>query len=263
MEAAIKVEDLSFNYGTNSVLKDISTAIKNGSFVSILGPNGSGKTTILKNICSILKPKKGVVLVNNKDVRMMTPKKIAKIMAVVHQGNECDFDFTVHDIVLMGRFPYQKRFKSETQEDLDIVEEAMRATQVWNFREKSIYGISGGERQRVMIARALAQQPRILLLDEPVSQLDIKHQINIMNICKDLNKDSGITIVTTLHDINLAARYSDSIILMKDGEISAVGTPETVLTSSNIKMVYDVDVEVHNITSSAIPYIIPTFDNLG
>lgn len=260
MEAAIKVQNLSFNYGANIVLKDINTIIKKGSFVSILGPNGSGKTTILKNICSILKPKKGVILVNDKDVNMMRPKSIAKVMAVVHQGNECDFDFTVHDIVLMGRFPYQRRFKSENKEDLDIVEKSMRATQVWDFREKSIFEISGGERQRVMIARALAQQPRILLLDEPVSQLDIKHQINIMNICRKLNRDNEMTIVTTLHDINLAARYSDTIILMKKGKIEAVGSPQEVLTASNIKKVYGVDVKVHSLDSSSIPYIIPNYD---
>ncbi|KGG80230.1 ABC transporter [Caloranaerobacter azorensis H53214] len=257
MSNAVEVRNIYFSYGYEEVLKNIDLSIQEGVFISILGPNGSGKTTLLKNICKLLKPLKGEIFVDDKDLNKIAFKELAKIMAVAHQDSNVNFEFTVYDIVMMGRYPYQKRFKSESENDIKIVKRAMENTETWALREKSIHEISGGERQRVIIARALAQEPKILLLDEPISQLDIKHQINILNLCKRLNREEKITIITTLHDINLAARYSDYILLMNKGEIKAFGLPESVLTKENIQDVYGIEVKLIKLDDYKVPYIVP------
>lgn len=257
MNSAIKVENIHFKYGEDEILKEIDFDILQGSFLSILGPNGSGKTTLLKNMCNLLKPHEGKILLKDENIETINSKDMAKIMAVVHQGNEVGFDFSVHDVVLMGRYPYQKRFKTESQKDFDVVKCAMEETETWELREKSIYEISGGERQRVMIARALSQEPEILLLDEPISQLDIKHQINILNLCKRLNKEKNITIIMTLHDINLAGRYSDYILLLEQGKIKKLDVPKKVLTAQNIEDVYGIKVDILEDIRDKMAYIIP------
>lgn len=257
MSLAVEVKNLYFNYGESEILKNINLNIFEGSFLSILGPNGSGKTTLLKNICNFLKPNKGKILIKNRDVNSINYKELAKIMAVVHQGNNVNFDFTVHDLVLMGRYPYQKKFESESEYSLDIVRRVMEETETWSLREKSIHEISGGERQRVMIAQALAQEPEILLLDEPTSYLDIKHQISILNLCRRLNKEKNITIIMTLHDINLAGRYSDYILLLEEGEIRALDIPGKVLTANNLKDVYGIEVELFINEQGKVSFIIP------
>ncbi|MEJ6950410.1 ABC transporter ATP-binding protein [Natronospora cellulosivora (SeqCode)] len=257
MSLALEVRNLYFNYGKNEILKNINLNVKTGSFLTILGPNGSGKTTLLKNICNLLKPEKGEVRVKELNLDAIKHKELAKIMAVVHQIDEVNFDFSIYDIVNMGRYPYQKRFESESLESLNIVKKSMIETETWKLREKSIHQISGGERQRVMIARALAQEPEILLLDEPISHLDIKHQINTLNLCTKLNKEKGITIVMTLHDINLAARYSEYILLLEKGTIRGMDIPARVLSVDNIKDVYDIDVELLDYSQQKTPYIIP------
>ncbi|WP_069649962.1 heme ABC transporter ATP-binding protein [Caloranaerobacter ferrireducens] len=257
MSNAVELKKIYFSYGFENVLEDISLAVKQGAFISILGPNGSGKTTLLKNMCKLLKPLDGKILVDDKELNKIAFKELAKTMAVVHQDINVNFEFTVHDIVMMGRYPYQKRFKPESEKDINVVKRAMENTETWVLREKSIHEISGGERQRVMIARALAQEPKILLLDEPISQLDIKHQINVLNLCKRLNSEEKITIITTLHDINLAARYSDYILLMNKGKIKAFGLPENVLTKENIQDVYGIEVKLIKLHEYKVPYIVP------
>lgn len=257
MNAAVQIENLSFKYDTDQVLKDIDVEIPKGSFVGILGPNGSGKTTLLKNICNILKPDNGKILVNNKNVSNIKYRELAKIIAVVHQTSEIQFQFSVFDVVLMGRFPYLSRFQSEGKKDIEIAKEAMLSTGTWELRDKSINEISGGERQRVMIARALTQQPEILILDEPISHLDIKYQIGILDLCKKLNVENQITVIMTLHDINLAGRYSDYLILLDKGRIKVMDIPEKVLTQENISNVYDIEVDIFKRNGDKTPYIIP------
>lgn len=257
MNTAVLVENLTFKYDIDEVLKNIDIDIPKGSFVSILGPNGSGKTTLLKNICNILKPDNGKIIINDKNVSNIKYKELAKIIAVVHQSSDIQFDFSVFDVVLMGRFPYIGRFKSESKKDLDIAKEAMINTGIWELRDKGINEISGGEKQRVMIARALAQQPKILILDEPISNLDIKYQVGILELCKRLNKENKLTIIMTLHDINLAGRYSDYLILLDKGKIKTMDTPERVLTPENISNVYDIKVDVLKRNGDKTPYIIP------
>lgn len=257
MVAAIQIENLKFKYDEEDVLKYINLHVPKGSFVSILGPNGSGKTTLLKNICHLLKPYEGQIVISDQLVERFKSKDLAKEMAVVHQGANSEFDFNVEDVVLMGRFPYIKRFQSESKKDVEIATESMKKTATYHLKHKTIKGISGGERQRVMIARALTQEPQILLLDEPISHLDIKYQLEILKLCKSLNEQNELTIITTLHDINLATRFSDYIILMNHGEIVEIGKPFDVMTKNNIKKVYEVDVEIIKMEQFENPIIIP------
>lgn len=253
--SALSVKEISFKYGMEDVLRTISLKISSGQLVSILGPNGSGKTTLLKNLCNILEPYEGKIDIHEQSIDKYSYKELAKKVAVVHQSAVHDFEFSVEEVVLMGRYPYLKPFQSENADDYKISEEAMRKTSTYHLRHKSIKAISGGERQRVMIARALTQQTDILMLDEPISHLDIKYQIEILKLCKTLNREKKLTIVTTLHDINLAARFSDYIILMKDGAIVKYGKPEEVITTENILKVYELDVELF--MRHSYPMIIP------
>lgn len=256
MNSIVCIDKITFKYDEAPILRDIDLDITQGSFVSILGPNGSGKTTLLKNICNLLKPVSGDIQVKGRSIYKIKYRELAKIVAVVHQTNEVNFDFSVFDVVLMGRFPFLSKFQNESREDIGLAKEAMISTGVWELREKSIREISGGERQRVMIARALTQQPEILILDEPVSHLDIKYQLGILNLCKKLNKEKNLTIITTLHDINLAGRFSDYIVLLDKGKIKNVGSPAEVLTEENIEGVYGVRVEVLKRRDEGL-YIIP------
>ena len=181
---------------------------------------------------------------------------MAKRLSVVPQNTNIEFGFTVTDIVLMGRSPYMRRFESESNQDLEIAEMAMRATNTWHLRDKRINEISGGERQRVIVARALAQDTDIMLLDEPVSQLDIHHQIELMETIHALIKTRGMTVVSVMHDLNLAAQYSDFIILMNEGKVVCQGTPHEVITKENIREVYKLEGYIVNNPITGKPYII-------
>lgn len=256
MEKTIKVEALSFRYDVDDILKAISVEVNQGTFVSILGPNGSGKTTLLKNICGLLKPHHGDIFLDDEKIKRFKHKELARQLAVVHQNFNTEFDFPVEDVVLMGRYPYIKKFEGETRRDIEIAEEAMALTSTTLLRHKNLKEISGGERQRVMIARALTQEPDILLLDEPISHLDIKYQLEVMQICQRLNQEKGLTILSTLHDINMASRFSDLIILMKAGEIVKIGEPQEVISQELIQYVYEVDVEIISGEGKA-PIIMP------
>lgn len=250
----LKIEKLKFGYTDTEVIKSITMSVEKGKFVCIIGPNGSGKTTLIKNVCQLLKPKSGSIKMSGISVLKHKPKAFAKMVAVVHQGSNSAFDFNVEEAVLMGRYPYVKRFHSETQKDREIALEALKLTDTLHLKDKSLHTISGGERQRVMIAKALAQEPDLLILDEPISNLDIKYQIEILKLCQKLNQTKGITILMTLHDINLASRFADEIVIMKSGEIHHQGLPRDVITKENIKKVYDVDVIIQ---SAPYPMVIP------
>ncbi len=257
MDSIVNIKNLSFKYDKIDILKRITLEVVTGNFISILGPNGSGKTTLLKNISSTLKPNNGSILIEMQDIRKIKHKELAKKLAVVHQSTEVHFDFSVYNVVMMGRFPYLKRFQSESKKDEEIVKEAMLNTSTWHLKDKSINEISGGEKQRVVIARALTQQPKVLLLDEPISHLDIKYQIEILDLCKRLNKEQNITVITTLHDINMASRYSDYIVLLKEGNIKEVDVPHKTLTEENIEEVYGIKVELINRNNDKRPIILP------
>lgn len=238
---AIEAKNIDFGYTKDLVLDNISFGIEEGSFISIIGPNGSGKSTLLKTLNNIYKPRKGKVLLQGKDIRVYKKKEIAKKISLVPQSSQIDYNFTVEDIVLMGRHPYKKRFQREDGDDYKIVRDSLKMTNTIDFRKRFINDLSGGERQRVIISKALAQKTNIILLDEPTSSLDINHQIDILELLKKLNEEENTTIILVIHDINLAARYSKEIILLKNGKILSKGTPEEVITEENIEKAYNVN----------------------
>lgn len=256
----IKVSNLKFLYNNKKVLDDINIKIEKGRFYSIIGPNGSGKTTLMKNICKMLEGSSGHIFINEKDINKMDFKNISKSISVVSQDTNIDFDFSVIDIVLMGRNPYVKTFSTESSEDFKMAKDAMEFLDVWKLKDKNIKSLSGGERQRVLIARAICQNTDIILLDEPISHLDITYQIELLSKLKSLKYNKKTTIIAILHDLNLASTYSDYIILMNKGKIVDIGTSKNVLNKENINKVYNIGVEVITHPTSYKPYIIPLFE---
>ena len=258
--SAVKIKDLNFSYDGDpqeETLNNISINIEKGKFYTILGPNGSGKTTLIRLISKALNIKQEKIFIGDKDIININSKTLAKKLAVVPQSTSIEFDFSVHDIVLMGRSPHISRFSSESEEDIKIVKNAMEMTNTWNLRHKNINALSGGERQMVIVARAIAQETEIVLLDEPISNLDIHHQIEILNQIKLLNREKQRTIIAVLHDLNIATAYSDYMILMNNGKIHSIGTPENVLKKDVIKEVYGLDVHIISDPVSGRPVIIP------
>ena len=236
----IKAENINVTLEKNNILKGINIEVDNKEVVGIIGPNGSGKSTLLKCIYRVLKPNDGAILLDNVDIKEMSVKESSKRLAVLSQHNNYNFDFTVKDIVLMGRSPHKKFMERDNKDDYDIVNEALKKVDMFEFKDRSFQSLSGGEQQRVILARALAQQPKCLILDEPTNHLDIKYQLQLMRIVKGL----GIEVIAAIHDLNIAAMYCDKIYVLRDGEIIKNGKPKDVLTKEIIKDVYEVDAEV-------------------
>ncbi len=242
----IRVKEVVFGYnGGAPVLNGIDLRVRKGDMIGILGPNGSGKSTLIGNMCGTLHPRHGTVLLEGRDIRSLRRKEIARKIAVVPQKSDLGFDYRVEEIVSMGRYPHIGRFSFRDPDGRKAVEDAMEQTGVLELREKIVDRLSGGERQRVMIARALAQEPRILMLDEPTKNLDIRHSMDIMDLIRKRNEKQGITVLSVLHDLDLAAKYCDEIALLKNGKIVAVGGVEEVLTERSIEKVFDIKVRVH------------------
>jgi iron complex transport system ATP-binding protein len=240
----LTINQLSFKYDGLQVLKDVNLDVKLGEMLSIVGPNGSGKSTLLKCINRILKTQQNTVLIDGEDASKLKLKELSKIMGYVPQNSTNTFPFTVFDIVLMGRKPYIHWSLSER--DTEIVAEMLDFIGIGELAMRHYNELSGGEQQKVIIARALAQQPQILLLDEPTSSLDIKHQLEILCILKSLAKTKHCSVIVAMHDLNLAGRFSDRMLMLKQGCIFTVGTPEAVLTEENIESVYGVKTRVTN-----------------
>lgn len=253
----LTIDGVDCSYGSVKVLEDIQFAVESGEFLGILGPNGSGKTTLLRSISRVLKPQKGTIFIGDTDIYKLKTLEVAKQLAVVPQDTPVTFDFTALEVVLMGRNPHMPRFRMESREDLAIAKNSMELTGTWQFADRPVTELSGGEKQRVIIARALTQEPKILLLDEPTTHLDICNQLEIMDLLKQLCKTKKMLIIAVFHDFNLAARYCDSIILLKEGKIVAVGESNKTLTSENVKKVFNVDtiVKKHPVTGSL--HVIP------
>lgn len=256
-EVLIEAFGIKCGYEGREVLKGVTISLSPGELIGLLGPNGAGKSTLIKVLSKVLKPIAGTIYVEGEDIESLSFKEAAKRIGVVPQEISLDYKFTVYDVVMMGRNPYISRFKGETTLDREIVIESMKATNILEFADRSITELSGGEKQRVILARALAQQPKILLLDEPTSHLDISYQIEMLNLIKRLVKEKNIGALSAIHDPNLASQFCDKIILIKDGKIYDFGSPKDVLTSKNLKEVFNVDVIVkqHPIYDSI--YILP------
>jgi len=236
---------LSFSYpGGPPVLEKIDLSIEKGEMVGILGPNGSGKTTLLKLMSGALRPSAGRVLLEGSDISRMAIKEIARKMTVVPQETDLGFDFTVREVVSMGRYPHLGRFQFNDPESERIVRRSMKRMGVLDLAEKSFSQLSGGEKQRVIIARALSQEPELLFLDEPTKNLDVRHSLDIMTLVRRMNIRSGLTVAAVLHDLDLAARYCTRIILLKEGRIYRDGPIESVLNPEIIEQVFDVRTRV-------------------
>lgn len=252
----ISVQNINVSFGSVKALKNISLCMERGRFYGILGPNGSGKTTLLKSIAKNLKPQRGTVFVNGADVDKMKAKELAKELAYMYQNTDTQCDYSVTDVVLMGRNPYLRRFQTEGPMDREIAMKAMKATNVWQLKDRRINEISGGERQRAFVARALVQDTDIVLLDEPVSHLDLQHQIEVLDIARKMAGKQR-TVVAVLHDLNLASTYCDYLILLKEGAIIAKGEPDKVLTEEIIEEVYGIKPYIVRGVNNNRPYIIP------
>lgn len=240
----LEANRIMYSYSRKPVVNDVSLEVKKGEFLSIIGPNGSGKSTLLKTLSHIYIPDSGEIILMGKSLDTYKRKEIAQRIAMVPQDTSLDFEFSVEEVVLMGRHPFLGRFSREDSNDLDLAYEAMERTNTLHIKDRLITEISGGERQRVFIAKSLAQSTSIMLLDEPTSHLDINHQIEILELLKRLNSEKELAIVLVIHDINLASRYSDRILLMKDGKIVSQGRPEAVITPENIENTYGMRVAV-------------------
>lgn len=253
----LEVSGVNFYYGAKRALENVTFTVKESEFFGVIGPNGSGKTTLLRCISGIFKPQSGVVRFNGSNLQNLGKREIAKNIAMVPQSSTINFAFTALEIVMMGRNPHVSRFRMEGQRDYKVAEKAMMLTNTEQLASRLVNTLSGGEQQRVIIARALAQEPKLMLLDEPTVHLDISHQLGIMELIRELNKNNGITIIAVFHDLNLAAQYCDRLMLMDDGKIASIGNTHQVLTSENIRKTYHVNVLVkeHPLTSSL--YVIP------
>ena len=236
----IEASDVKATLGGSEILKGVGIQASQGDFVGIIGPNGSGKSTFLKCIYRTLKPDGGAVLLDGQDLLAMPYRQSAKCIAVLAQHNYYNFEFSVRDVVLMGRAPHKRAMERDNAEDYRIVDEALQTVGMRNLRDRSFQTLSGGEQQRVILARALAQQTPCLILDEPTNHLDIQYQLQLMDIVKGL----GRTVLSAIHDLNIAAMYCTWLVVMKDGRIVTQGTPEQVLTPELIRKVYEVESSV-------------------
>jgi len=254
----LEIKGLNFSYFNKPILVDINLSIKPGEMVGLLGPNGSGKTTLIKLASGILHPKQGEVKINGSLLNHMNRKAIARRLAVVPQQFTVPYAFTVEEVVMLGRIPFTKPLVEENETDHRIISEAMQLVGVSELIGRRFDELSGGERQRVITAMALAQEPEILLLDEPTVHLDISHQLQMLELVKQLNTTKGLTVLAALHDLNMAALYFNRLVLLKNGRILADGIPQQVLTKQNIETIFNtpVLVEKHPVTGG--PHVIIT-----
>lgn len=237
----LKIKELKVTLSKKEIVKGIDLAVTDNKFIGLIGPNGSGKSTLLKAIYGVIKPSFGEVFISDKNIQNYNKKSLAKTLGVVSQFNNINFDFKVIDIVLMGRSPYKGLLDQDNKTDYDIALKALSQVGMIDFAQKSFSLLSGGEKQRVILARAITQNPKILILDEPTNHLDIKYQLEVMSIVKNLN----ICVLAALHDLTLASQFCDELYVLKDGNIVYKGAPNEVITEEMIKKVYDVDSNVY------------------
>lgn len=237
----IEAQNIQMTIGNTCILKGVDIESDSGEFIGVIGPNGSGKSTLLKCLYRVLKPDNGAVFLDGQNLQNMSYKKSAQNISVLAQHNYYNFDFSVRDVVLMGRSSHKKTMERDNAQDLKIVKEALETVGMTSFQNRSFATLSGGEQQRVILARALAQQTPCLILDEPTNHLDITYQLQIMDIVKNLN----CTIIAAIHDLNIAAMYCTKLYIMKDGRLVDSGTPEAILTREMLRQVYQVDGEVY------------------
>lgn len=240
----IEVKNLSYRYAEKQILNHVSFVVEEGGFYAVMGANGCGKTTLLKLLAGLLAPKEGEVLVDGENISQYNVRALARKMAFVRQHPQTDFEFSAFETVLMGRNPYQRHLQNESEEDWNIVEQSMRQTNTWHLRYSRPSEISGGELQRVMMARALAQQTPIMLLDEPISNLDISHQFEILDLLRSISREERKTVLIVLHDLNMAMQYCEKLLLLHGGHVLYKGPIGDGLTQQNIATAFGVKASV-------------------
>jgi iron complex transport system ATP-binding protein len=252
----LEVTGVSCAYDGVEVLSDVTLRVAPGEFVAVAGPNGSGKSTLLRAMSRVLRPRLGSALLDGRDLYALPARESAQAIGVVPQESLLDFEFTVEEVVLMGRAPRLGRFQSEGERDRAVAREAMERTGTWELRARSILELSGGERQRVILARAFAQEPGVLLLDEPTAHLDLAYQVQMLRLAKSLRDERRTAVLATLHDLNHAAAYADRVVLLSKGKIAAVGTPREVLVEPTLREVFGADVAVRAHPDTGAPLVL-------
>ena len=259
---SITTERLDIAYEETTIVKALNMKIPHGKITSIIGPNGCGKSTVLKAVGRILQPKNGVVYLNGENIRNLSTREVAKRMGILPQTPTAPSGLTVSELVAYGRFPHQKGFGKLTPEDRDIIQWALSVTKLMEFEHREVDTLSGGQRQRVWIAMALAQQSDLILLDEPTTYLDLSHQLEVLKLLYDLNRKQGCTIAMVLHDLNLAARFSDHMIAIRSGKIIKYGSPEEVITPDVLREAFSIDADIVREPRTGRPVCI-TYDLLS
>jgi iron complex transport system ATP-binding protein len=241
----LRLDSVSLGYGKQTVLRNISFEARPGEMLGIIGPNGSGKSTLIRGVTRLIQPGNGKIFLDGSDISRVNRQKLAQLVAVVPQNPTLPEPFTALEVVLMGRTPHLGLLRYEGKHDMAIVKSVMEATHTLAFAERRIGELSGGERQRLTIARALAQEPKIILMDEPTANLDINYQIETLDLARQLCRKQKLIVVVTLHDLNLASQYCDRLVVLSEGTVYCQGIPQTVINAQTIKDVYGADVYVY------------------
>ena len=245
MDPILTIKSLSARWNGATVLKNISVTINRGEVIGLIGPNGAGKTTLLRMMAKLLEPTSGAIFLDRVALTELSRRAIAEKIAIVPQAPVSgNFAFPALEIVLMGRYPHRGRFQEESREDREIACDAMKTTSTWPLAGRLVTDLSGGERQRVLVARAFAQQPRLLLLDEPTANLDLGYQLHLLRVVKRLAQTENVAVVAAIHDLQLASRFCDRLVLLKGGEVIADGQPEVVLTAERLAEAFGLIVHV-------------------
>ena len=263
MSCQIELRHVSMQYGLRDVVRDVSVQIEEGEFFVIIGPNGAGKTTLLKSITGLHRLTAGEILLRQRSVSKYSRKELARSLAMVPQQINAEFPFTVAETVIMGRYPHLGLLAVEGKRDLEIAEQAMAFTEVLHLADRRLGQLSGGERQRVIIARAICQQSKVLLLDEPTASLDPAHQLRIMDLMERLRQQEQITIIMVSHDLNLASAYADRLLLLNEGRVAALGTPNEVLSGETLEHSYGcrLHVDEHPLLGTPRVSLLPKTDH--
>lgn len=253
----LTVKNLDVKYSDKKIVKDVSFHINTGEIATIIGPNGSGKSTLIKAVSRCLKISRGDIYLDKINIKEKKTKDIAQELAVLPQVKNVSSDISIEELVSYGRYPHLKFGKRLGKEDKDIIDWALEKTGLQDMRKRFVITLSGGERQRAWIAMSLAQKPRILILDEPTTFLDISYQLEVLELVKELNETLGLTVVMVLHDLNQAARYSDKILVINNGELCDFGEPENVISSCLLKDIFRIDADIYDDKINNCPFFIP------
>ena len=252
----LEIQKISLGYGPRTVVKDLSFELHRGELLGLVGPNGCGKTSIIKSLSRVMTNTSGQIVLDGKDLSAISRNELARLIGVVPQNPQLPDTFTVFEVVVLGRNPHVGLFSGESARDIDIVRQAMEKTGITHLAKRRIGELSGGEKQRVTIARVLAQEPQILLLDEPTASLDIAQQLEILDLIGGMCRDNNLAGLIAIHDLNVAAQYCTRILMLKDGAIHACGTPAEVITAENVRAVFAAETAIYPHPENNLPMVV-------